>query len=153
MLLLFCTVFTFIASGCTLYASASNTVACNYVDKNSYIRAGYCNYTIIPGSDKESTIIRIYNSYEFRNQNDIKTILYQIITSEAGIKCNLSVNDIPHYTAEWLTHNFAYYNPNVAASMLNVPVEKIINSSEHSDLNLNDKYADIYMMYYNAFYQ
>ena len=117
------------------------------------MRAGYCNYTIIPGSDKESTVIRIYNSYKFRNQNDIKTILYQIITSEAGRKCCLSVNDIPYYTAEWLTHNFAYYNPNIAASMLNIPVEEVINSSEHSDLNLNDKYADIYMMYYNALYQ
>jgi hypothetical protein len=154
MLLLFVgAVFIWIVSSCTLMASASRTLECNHVKKAADIKPGFINYTIIPGKDKYDTVIRVYDSYFVRNQNEIREILVRIIQSENGQACNLSEEDLPRYIAEWVTHNFAYYNPELASIVLGKTTDEIIDSAQHSDLNLNDKYADIYWMYYCFLYQ
>lgn len=146
-------VFIWFVSSCTLSVSASRTLKYNYVEEKSDIKPDYCNYTIIPGDSKKNTVIRIYNSYEFRNQYDIEEILRHIINTDTGKICGLSDDDIPRYVAEWLTHNFAYYNPSLASTVLGIPVEEIISSSQHSDLNLSDPYSDLYWLYYQTIYQ
>lgn len=153
MLTFVLTVFVWFVSGCTLYVSASQSIEFNYAESELDCKPGYCNYKITPGNTKEDTVICIYRSYEFQNQHDIKQILKYIINTEKGKECNLSEDDIPYYVAEWVAHNFAYTYPTMASSLLDTPVETIIIKSRHSELNLNDAYADIYWMYYNSLYK
>jgi hypothetical protein len=132
--------------------SASQTIQFNYSKNENEVVPNYCNYKISPGKTKEDTVICIYNSYLFRNQHDMKRMLRYIINTNLGQECGLSEDDITYYVAEWVTHNFAYYYPEIASGFLNMPVEDIKVKSKNSELNLNDPYSDIYWTYYKAMY-
>jgi hypothetical protein len=112
----------------------------HYAASESNVKDGCVNYKVTPYSNK-AAVLRIYNSYLIKNEDDMREILTRLILSEEGVKAKLSLADIDYYVVEWQAHNVMYENPSIIPFM---DENEVMKRAMHVDLNVDDSYASIY---------
>jgi hypothetical protein len=118
----------------------------NYAEEEEDIVEGKVNYRV--SMNEDVGVIIVYNGYLYSNGNTMEEILNYIINSDEGKVCNLSVDDIPYYKAEWMSLSVAHKHPEIAAHFIDIDEETIKTRTQHVDLNTNDTNYEQYVKYY-----